>query len=141
MIALRAAAPHDEEWINARYRELGFLLSDLERDEVVLAEVDGERAGMGRLVPAGPDACELGGMFVADAFRGRGVARALIEELLQRARGREVYCIPFAELEPIYAASGFERIQPAPELPGHVQDKLAWCERAMARPVILMKKF
>jgi N-acetylglutamate synthase-like GNAT family acetyltransferase len=108
------------------------------RETIVIAEIDGQRAGMGRLVPVGPDACELGGMFVDDAYRGRGVAHAIVEELVRRAGSKEIYCIPFADLEALYAASGFRRIEPV-NVPAAVQEKLDWCVREMSRPVVLMK--
>ena len=137
---LRLANPDDERWINERYASVHFQPSDLARDLMVVAEVDGVAAGIGRLVPAGAEACELGGMHVLDAFRGRGVARAIIDELLRHANGREVYCIPFAELEPIYAAAGFARIERRDDHPEYVREKLAWCEREIPhRPVILMQ--
>ena len=138
MVSLRTATPDDAGWIQEQYNNLHFLPSDLSREIVVIAEVDGRRAGMGRLVPAGENACELGGMFVDDAFRGRGIAKAIVDELIRRAGSKEVYCVPFADLETLYAASGFRRIEPV-NVPGEIQEKLDWCARAIARPVILMK--
>jgi N-acetylglutamate synthase-like GNAT family acetyltransferase len=139
---LRLADSSDTPWINERYASVHFHPSDLSRDLMVVAELDGVTAGMGRLVPAGDDACELGGMLVFEEFRGRGVARAIIAELLRHADGREVYCIPFAELEPIYAAAGFVRIEPDGDLPAYVHEKLDWCAREIPeRSVILMKLF
>ena len=79
-------------------------------------------------------------MHVLEEFRGRGIARAIVDELLRHANGREVYCIPFAELEPIYAGAGFTRIEPEGALPNYVREKLDWCAREIPdRPVILMK--
>jgi len=135
---LRRARADDAGWINARYAEVHFLPSDLTRDLVIVAEIDGVPAGIGRLVPAGEDACELGGMLVFQEFRGRGLARALIDELLQYAAGRTVYCIPFADLEPVYAGQGFTTIERGPGLPEHIRKKLAWCAETIDRPVILM---
>ena len=135
---LRIATAADAEWINAAYAEVAFQTSDLSRELVIVAELDGERAGIGRLVPAGEDACELGGMLVFDAYRGRGVARAIIAELLRHARGRTVYCIPFADLEPIYARAGFVRCAPGATVPEYVREKLEWCRREISRPVVLM---
>ena len=137
---LRRATPADAGWINAAYAEVKFLPSDLHRDLVVVAELDGQHAGLGRLVPAGEEACELGGMLVFDEFRGRGVASAIIAELLRHADGRTVYCIPFADLEPIYEKAGFRTRDRAGDLPQHVREKLEWCEREIARPVILMER-
>jgi GNAT superfamily N-acetyltransferase len=137
---LRPATTADETWINERYASVHFQPSNLERDLMIVAEIEGVPAGIGRLVPAGDDACELGGMLVFEDYRGRGIARALIDALLQQTDGRAVYCIPFAELEPIYAGAGFVKITPDATLPAYIQSKLNWCAREMAdRPVILMK--
>jgi GNAT superfamily N-acetyltransferase len=135
---LRLANTDDAQWINERYASVHFQPSNLSRDLMVVAEIDGAAAGIGRLVPAGEHACELGGMLVFEEFRGRGMARAIIEELLRHANGRAVYCIPFAELEPIYAGAGFVRIIPDEELPAYIREKLDWCAREIDRPVILM---
>jgi len=135
---LRRARADEAGWINARYDEVSFQTSDLARDLVIVAELDGVPAGIGRLVPAGEGACELGGMLVFQEFRGRGLARAIIGELLRHTAGRAVYCIPFADLEPIYAGEGFTTIEPSPDLPEQVRKKLAWCAETIDRPVILM---
>jgi N-acetylglutamate synthase-like GNAT family acetyltransferase len=136
-VKLRVAEPHELAWINARYEEVQFQPSDATH-HVVVAEVEGEAAGIGRLVPAGDDAYELGGMLVFDAFRGRGVARQIIDELLRLADGRDVYCIPFADLEPIYAKAGFTRIEEDATTPEYVREKMEWCRREMTRAVVLM---
>jgi GNAT superfamily N-acetyltransferase len=138
VLVLRTARPEETGWVNEQYAKVGFIPSDLLRDTVVVAELDGERAGIGRLVDAGRNAYELGGMYVLDAFRGAGVARALVEELLRLAEGRDVYCIPFADLDAFYGSAGFRRIEPD-GVPPAIAEKLAWCEREIARPVILMK--
>jgi GNAT superfamily N-acetyltransferase len=137
-IVLHLATRADAEWINERYASVHFQASDLTRELLVVAEVDGDRAGIGRLVPAGEHACELGGMLVFEEFRGRGVARAIIDELLRHAAGRAVFCIPFADLEPLYAAAAFVRTTPDHRLPAYVREKLDWCAREIDRPVILM---
>lgn len=136
---LRTARPDEIGWINEQYAKIHFIPSDPEHDAIVIAELDGERAGFGRLVRAGEHAYELGGMFVFEHFRGRGVARAIVDELIRRAAGAEVYCIPFADLEALYAAAGFRRIEPV-GVPEKIQEKLDWCAREKTtRPVILMK--
>jgi len=135
---LRTATPDDAGWIEEQYKKVHFIPSDLERDMIVVAEVEGERVGIGRLVPAGEGACELGGMFVADAYRSRGIAHAIVEELIRRAGDRDVYCIPFADLETLYAAAGFRRIE-AINVPEKIQEKLDWCAREIDRAVVLMK--
>jgi GNAT superfamily N-acetyltransferase len=135
-VKLRVATASDARWINERYAEVRFLPSDLSREVVVIASIDDEPAGIGRIVDVDEQSCELGGMLVFERFRGRGVARAIIDELLQHARGRDVYCIPFAELESLYASAGFER---ASEAPLHVREKFEWCQRTYEKPVLLMR--
>jgi N-acetylglutamate synthase-like GNAT family acetyltransferase len=135
---LRTATPGDAPWIDEQYEIAGFLPSDLQRDTVVIAEIDGQRAGLGRLVPAGDETFELGGMWVPDAFRGHGLARAIVDELIRRAEDAAVYCVPFANLEALYASAGFQRIA-RDGAPPKVQEKLEWCDREVKREVILMK--
>lgn len=136
---LRTAKPEETGWVNEQYAKVHFIPSDPANETIVIAELDGVRAGIGRLVDAGEGACELGGMFVFDEFRGRGVARAIVDELIRRADGRTVYCIPFADLEGLYAAAGFRRIEPV-NVPRKVEEKLEWCAREIGgRAVILMK--
>lgn len=135
---LRTAAPSDARWIAEQYELAGFLPSDLERETVIIAEIDGRAAGLGRLVPAGEGVFELGGMWVPDAFRGQGVALAIVDELIRRAAGAAVYCVPFANLEGLYASAGFQRV-PREGAPPKVQEKLEWCDREVQRAVILMR--
>src|SRR5438105_2537724 len=134
---LRPARPDESVWINEEYARVHFLPSDLAHDTVVIAELDGERAGVGRLVPAGEHVFELGGMLVFEGFRGRGVARAIVEELIRRAGDADVYCVPFADLEGFYASCGFRKTDAAPE---KVREKFEWCVREMDRAVTLMKR-
>jgi GNAT superfamily N-acetyltransferase len=137
-LRLRAATTADHDWIDDRYARVHFIPSDFARDTIVVAEMDGAPVGMGRLVPAGEGACELGGMYVEDAQRGRGVARAIIDELIRLAGNRDIYCIPFADLTALYAAAGFAPSDPA-SATDHVREKLAWCKREHERPVVLLK--
>lgn len=133
---LRVADAGDAQWINERYAEVRFLPSDLSHETVVIASIDDEPAGLGRIVDIDEGSCELGGMLVFERFRGRGVARAIIDELLRHARGRKVYCIPFAELESLYASAGFTRTDDAPRA---VMEKFEWCQRTYDKPVLLMR--
>jgi predicted N-acetyltransferase YhbS len=136
---LRQATAADQSWINAAYDSVHFQHSDLSRDLMVVAELDGEHAGIGRMVPLSDDAVELGGMLVFDQFRGRGLALRIVEELLHHANGRTVYCVPFSDLEPVYAKAGFVVCGEEGELPSKLREKLDWCRRELPdHPVSLM---
>jgi GNAT superfamily N-acetyltransferase len=94
VLVLRTARPEEAGWINEQYAKVRFIPSDPTHDQIVVAEADSVRAGIGRLVDVGEGAYELGGMYVLDGYRGSGIARAIVEELIRRAGGRDVYCIP-----------------------------------------------
>jgi GNAT superfamily N-acetyltransferase len=134
---LRTATRADAAWINERYDQVHFIRSDFDRDTLVVAEIDGAPAGMGRLVPAGENAYELGGMYVFDEHRGRGIARAIIDELIRLAGDADIYCIPFANLTALYESAGF---RPSATATDHVRAKLDWCARELPeRAVVLLK--
>lgn len=132
---LRRARPDEAGWVNERYAAVRFIPSDLDREIVIVAEVDGTPAGLGRLVPVDERSCELGGLLVFEEYRSRGVGKAIIDELLRHADGREVYCIPFASLAPLYAWAGFDMTENAP---APVLEKYAWCRRTYDEDVVLM---
>ena len=137
MIEIRAARMDEADWVNEQYAAVGFIPSDVARDLVLIAELDHTPAGLGRLVSISDDACELGGMLVFEGFRGHGIARALIDALIERADGKTIYCIPFAKLESLYAVAGFERSENAPQA---ITEKFDWCQRTYDQPVLLMRR-
>lgn len=136
-LTIRSARPEDEDWIRARYAEADFVSHDASHD-VLIAESDGVLAGLGRLVPCGEDAVELGGMYVLSAHRGAGVGPALVRALIERAGHARVFCIPWARLEGLYARHGFRRIAPDERLPAAVAEKLRFCAEHYEEPVCLM---
>jgi GNAT superfamily N-acetyltransferase len=137
-LVLRRALPEDLDWVNARYAEADFQPSATTH-LVLIAEVDGAPAGLGRLVPAGPGTVELGGMYVLPAHRGGGVAAALIAALLAAAAGARVYCVPYAHLAALYERAGFAEVAEGAAVPAAVREKLACCKRHYAQPVRLMQ--
>ena len=117
-ITIRDLRDDERGWANAQYRAIQFATTPPEAVALV-AEVGGDRIGLGRLVPLAPDVLELGGIWTDDAMRGRGIARAMVTALLARvelaAPGRELWCIPFVHLSAFYESFGFAlRARPWP---------------------------
>lgn len=131
-VTVRPAEDQDGPWIQSQYDAIGFVRSDLARDHVVIAELRGERVALGRLVPlqnVEGEVAELGGIYVGDAWRGQGVARAIVDSLVERCSAfTRVYCLPYEHLVPFYTSYGFREVDPtAVEIPEEVRSKHAWC--------------
>ena len=127
-IRIRRSRPDELDWVNGCYSAIGFALSDAVHDVILIAEVDGQRAGMGRLVTIEANVMELGGIYVLEPFRRFGVAGDLVEHLIELAGKARLYCIPFTHLAPFYESSGFSPVtkrDPAP--PKSVIEKVKWC--------------
>ncbi|MEX2144619.1 MAG: GNAT family N-acetyltransferase [Anaerolineales bacterium] len=75
----------------------------------------GELIGCGQLKPHADGSMELASLAVAPAWRGRGVARALIE-LLLNAHAGHLYLMCQSSLGPLYEKFGFHAIR-ASEMP------------------------
>jgi GNAT superfamily N-acetyltransferase len=138
-IEVRQAELDELEWANARYAEVEFRPSS-PSDLIAVAEVMGERAGLGRLVPVDPGAEELGGIYVFPRFRSLGVSKAIIEFLVRRSRCEDLYCLPFCNLEDLYASFGFTPIRNAHHVPPEVKRKHAWCNERYSTPVLLLER-
>jgi GNAT superfamily N-acetyltransferase len=141
-ITLRDLLDHERAWANARYRAIQFAATPPDAVALV-AELDGARVGLGRLVAYAPDVLELGGIWTDEAARGHGVARAMVAALLDRlARGGHagpVWCIPFAHLSAFYRSFGFA-VQ-APPWPAPIAAKVADCiTHALPEVVVLARE-
>lgn len=143
--------------VNGLYAEIHFVPTG-PTDHQLVAWQGGDVVGLGRLVAVDStsQALELGGIWVAPAQRGRGLARAIVAKLIDTARdwwrvgtmgktGRsagtgplELYCLPFAKLEAFYATFGFALADPR-RAPAPLNAKLALCTRTYPEPVLLMR--
>jgi GNAT superfamily N-acetyltransferase len=136
-ITVRKAAVPELPWANARYAEVDFVPSTHD-DLLMIAEIDGAPAGMGRVVPLGECKGELGGMVVFPEYRNLGVARRIVESLQASTDCRMLYCLPFSELEAFYCSLGFAPLTNTADVPQAVLDKHRWCNEHYDKPVSLL---
>ena len=137
MVNVRLLPPTELAWANARYAEVSFKASQ-PGDFVAVAELEEQRAGLGRLVRVADAVAELGGIYVLPGYRGRQVARAVVSFLLAQSPYPTLYCIPFAHLDGFYRSFGFVPAPAASQLPVAVSDKVSWCATQYAEPVSVL---
>ncbi|MEW6736933.1 MAG: GNAT family N-acetyltransferase [Acidobacteriota bacterium] len=139
-IRVRKAEADEITWINSCYDTVEFLHSDLGNEVVAIAEVDNQRAGLGRLVKVGDDIFELGGMLVFEQYRGLGLSKKIIEFLIKQATCyKAIYCIPFEHLDKLYYSMGFNNCNNFTSVPEKVIDKYNWCKSHYPHNVLLLE--
>jgi N-acetylglutamate synthase-like GNAT family acetyltransferase len=108
---IRPANAEDASAIRHLIHETGINPTGLDwRRFLVAVSVDVEFLGCGQIKPHGDGSIELASIAVQENARGRGIARAIIEELLSRETRRPVYLMCRARLEPLYMKFGFRTI-------------------------------
>ena len=121
MFSLRAATREDRNAIrklvlNGRINPSGL---DWRRFVVAVSE-SGEIIGCGQIKPHADGCRELASIVVAPTWRGKGVARAIIEHLLAQSDDQmpntHLYLMCRSGLRPLYEKFGFRPIQEA-EMP------------------------
>jgi len=138
-IKIRAASEIDMDWVNQKYKEVDFVPSILEKEIIAIAEYEGQRAGIGRLVTIDVAHAELGGMYVFEPFRGKGIAKELVKFLLEQARSfKTVYCVPFEHLSSFYMGFGFISCSNLERVPHEVATKYQWCKSHYPQPTSLL---
>jgi GNAT superfamily N-acetyltransferase len=156
-ITIRDLRDDERAWANERYRDIQFAATPSAAVALV-AELDGKRVGLGRLVEHAPGVVELGGIWTDPPARGRGIARAMVEALMARlppgarragagtvASGATageaaapVWCIPFAHLSPFYQSFGFA-VRPAPWPPAIAAKVATIIEQRLPEVVVLAR--
>lgn len=139
-ISVRQAKSEEIDWINSRYDKVGFVHSDINCETIAVAEVNRQRAALGRLVQVTSTDAELGGMLVFEEFRGLGLARQIVAFLLQHAGAFEhVFCLPYAHLRAFYEECGFHAFnQDEIEVPKKIQEKHSWCNQTYEHTTLLL---
>ena len=136
---LRRARAEERDAINEHYASVDFKPSAAD-DLQLLAEAGKQLAGLGRIVAIDARHAELGGIVVLPPFRGQGLARQLIAALCAHNRHAVLYCLPFAELAPLYASVGFVELPDASGVVAPVAQKHLWCNAHYPKPVLLMRR-
>jgi len=139
-INIRLAKENDLDWVNSSYQEVNFILSDFDNEIIAIAEINNEKAGLGRLVKISNNVWELGGMLVLTAYRNLGLSKKIIRFLLDQLSNAIVYCIPFESLFVLYNSIGFELVEDMSTVPNKVLDKFEWCKKTYPENVLLLKK-
>lgn len=139
MVQIRLANPSEIEWINECYEQVRFIPSVFERERIAIAEIQGKKAGLGRLVTVDARHLELGGIYVFEAFRNQGIARKMVTFLLQFAKSHQtIYCIPFEHLIPFYQEFGFTKCLSFEGVPPEIVKKYLGCTETYADPTALL---
>lgn len=139
VLNLRVANKSEIGWINNCYDQVEFMHSNFDNDIIVIAEYEGQKAGLGRLVRVDEKNLELGGMYVLEPFRGKGIAKALVKFLLEHVKAHQiVYCIPFEHLLPFYKQCGFTICCNIGLVPKKIFDKVRWCKETYDHPTALL---
>lgn len=139
MLKIRAADKHEITWINSCYDQVEFIHSDFDNEIIAIAEFNGEKAGLGRLLKVDKYNLELGGMYVFESFRGKGVAKEIVNFLLTQVQPfQTVYCIPFEHLLHFYKQYSFTDCSNFDSVPSEILNKYRWCQEKYANPTALL---
>lgn len=139
MIKLRIAQKAELEWINECYDKVDFIHSNFDNETIAIAEFDNQKAGLGRLVTICEKHLELGGIYVLEAFRNKGIAKELVKFLLEHVKPfQAVYCIPFNHLLPFYHQSGFITCTNNEFVPKNLLEKYNWCKEKYTHSTSLL---
>jgi len=120
------ANPGDRDALLAHPEAIELPEEQLERGQVLLAEIDGVVRGFGAIVPRGDGGVELDALFVDPAHWRQGIGLALLERLMAHARASGVgsmHVVGNPHALRFYLAAGFvvvgeeqTRFGPAPRL-------------------------
>jgi N-acetylglutamate synthase-like GNAT family acetyltransferase len=140
MIKIRLAQASDINWVNEKYKDINFAPSDISKELIAIAEIKGEKVGLGRLVNIDIKHAELGGMYVFDDFRNQGIARAIVDFLLSQGnKYKIIYCLPFEHLQTFYESFGFIVCSSTKFIPIPIKDKYKWCNQTYSHKVLLLQ--
>lgn len=109
---IRPATSQHSESIRQLIEHVDINTRDLDWQHFFVAEDrQGGLIGCGQVKPHPGGVLELASIAVTPEQRGRGVARVLIEALLEQHLNEELYLMTESGLDPFYAKFGFHRIE------------------------------
>lgn len=136
-LIIRPVHINEIDFVNERYKEIHFKLSDPDHEYIVIAEYNGTKAGQGRLVKLNEQEAELGGMYVYPQFRGKGIAEQIVSHLLIEGKNfHRIYCLPFEHLEKFYKGFGFTDCTAS--VHKDIQAKYEWCLKEYPAKTLLL---
>ncbi len=110
-LSIRPARAEDSPHIRALIRIVRINPTGLDwRRFLVALDPRGALIGCGQIKPHGDGSRELASIAVREEDRGRGVARALIEALLEQEQQRPLFLMCRARLSGLYARFGFAAV-------------------------------
>ena len=114
---IRSADRADEKCIKAliRFVQINPLGVDWRRF-IIAVDTDGGIVGCGQVKPHRDGSCELASIAVTKEWRGQGVARAMIEQLIADHPG-PLWLTCASRLTPLYARFGFRQVTAAEHMP------------------------
>jgi ribosomal protein S18 acetylase RimI-like enzyme len=95
------------------------------RGELLLARWDGAVAGCVALRPLESGICEMKRLYLRDAYRGRGIGRALADAIVSVARARRYASMRLDSLPSMESAIGLYRAMGFREIPPYRTNPIA----------------
>ncbi|MFA5104221.1 MAG: GNAT family N-acetyltransferase [Candidatus Margulisiibacteriota bacterium] len=137
---LRKAKESDMDTINSIALEYDLDSNDTKAEQFIVAEENKKIVGFGRLLPH-PDCLELGTIGVVEEYRGKGIARKIVNSLIEsvdvgHARHQHIYLTTL--IPSFFEQFGFKRINTAP--PDCMIRKKEWCDGCKKVGCTVMKK-
>lgn len=101
--------------------ELGLDMEDLDEDDWMLAHINGEVVGVGRLRYY-EDACELASLGVLEEHRGKHIGKSIAKALLDDAEADNVFVV--TDISEYFKSLGFQELDTYPQ---SIQEKYDRC--------------
>lgn len=124
-IVIRELVPAEFPRVDRLWKQYRGQETDEAIDRVFGAFADGELVGTAR-VRDHPDGLEVDGVFVSEAHRGAGLARRLVQAVLDEVGSAPLWLHSTIPLIGFYRSFGWETI-PEAELPPTIRERLAFC--------------